>query len=385
MKIMAVINLVALVAIIGFPRVPGFDVPISIFILPLYYRELLRGFRIGFIRKSLFIQVIFLFYGVMIWVICDDPALIDIKFLLTLFVKGVLTVFSALVVAKLLRSDINLLRNWIVLQSILITASIYSAVMFDFLVLFSGAAGYEVYSQIGGVRSIGFGLVHVYGACTMLFACLFYIANTRKSLFSGVALLVPMVLSFFIARTALIVAAVSVLVNSLRRFIFFMLLFSFVSYAYYSYGDFDNMLYQLFEVGVNYFSTGKIYTASTNANLEMIRFPENCYAWFVGYGKFFEDDHFFKHTDLGYSRLMLFGGLGFLIIFLAQNMYPIIKGVHLLKKMNSKDKLVYRNLLVIYGVSFFVVNAKGLIDIGLFAYVMTIFIQRAFSSVRMHG
>ncbi|BDU52025.1 hypothetical protein LINBF2_02600 [Limnohabitans sp. INBF002] len=270
------------------------------------------------------------------------------------------------------------------MQSILIFLSIGSAPVFDFLVLFSGAAGYDVYSQIGGLRGIGFGVVHVYGAYTIVSACALYIMYEHVNFFKKIFLIASLLLSFFVARTALIVAAVLLIFKSTFRFLVVIFLYYCASYAFYLYGNTDSILYQILEPGVNYFGSGEIYTASTNANLEMIKFPTDLFGWLAGYGKFFDEGLFFENTDLGYSRLTLYGGIGFLNLYLIANIYPVVKGWLLVNKINNSSKDDYKILLFVYAISFLVVNAKGIIDIGLFSYVAMLLAQKSLVSVRQY-
>jgi hypothetical protein len=377
---------ISLLLIIGFPRLPGLDIPICIILLPLYYNTLIRGLGGNFIKKISIFSVITLTYGILIWLIHHDSQINDLKFLISIFIKFGLTLLMGIIVSEILINRPVLLLYWIGTQSLLIILSILDPNVFDFLVIFSGSSGYEVYSQIGGLRGIGFGVVHVYGAYTLICACFFYLMliNTKSQKFRVAMLSLSVFLSFFVARTALIVAVVSLLFGSLRKLAISIILFAITSYFFSLYGDNENILYQILEPGVNYFNTGIIYTASTNANLEMIVFPDSLTNWIIGYGKFFDEGLFFMNTDLGYSRLTLYGGLGFTLLYFLLNLYPSVKGLTLSYKIKGSMQKKYRYLFIVYGVSFVLANAKGIIDIGLFTIVTLLIIQKETTQPRIH-
>lgn len=65
-----------------------------------------------------------------------------------------------------------------------------------------------------------------------------------------------------------------------------------------------------FQPILNFINTGSFSVSSLNSLSNMYFFPENTATWFIGDGKYTSDDGFYyKNTDSGYMRFLLFFGL----------------------------------------------------------------------------
>lgn len=87
--------------------------------------------------------------------------------------------------------------------------------------------------------------------------------------------------------------------------------------------DFQHDIRYAFEGFFNYFETGEWETSSTNRLMSMVVWPDNTKTWLIGDGFFDNPDGsgFYKHTDVGYLRLIYYSGLigllSFIIMFVA--------------------------------------------------------------------
>ena len=114
--------------------------------------------------------------------------------------------------------------------------------------------------------------------------------------------------------------------------------------------------------GQRYLDTGTVSSRSTDENLRMLIFPYEMEGWFHGEGFFFsEPSIFYRGTDLGWIRLLLFGGVPFVLIFIVLNLAPIFL-------MNKKQFSIKMILIAL----FFIMNFKGIFIISFFSgFIMT--------------
>jgi hypothetical protein len=95
--------------------------------------------------------------------------------------------------------------------------------------------------------------------------------------------------------------------------------------------------------------------------------PEKISNYVLGYGKFFDiNDIFFKGTDLGWIRLLLYGGIPICILFFVLNVFWIKRAF---KYTSTYPEQCFNVLLI---VSLIILNFKDLQYItflGTFCYV----------------
>lgn len=370
----SILNSILLMFVIGFPKIPGSDIPFCVILFLIFWRDIYINLNDKAIKLSLMLILCYFIIGIIIWFGHEGSKIIDLKFLATMYIKSTITVIAAIIVFILIKERMTSLILWAFYQSIIIVISVINKDVFDFLALFSGDSGFDVYSELYGVRGMGFGIVHVYGSITFLLSYGFMITilDIEKSRRINGIILAPI---FLVSRTALIVWCMLVLVKSPAKLILAIIIFFIASYILREYFENHNILYQLMEPGINYLTEGEFYTKSTNANLEMLKFPNDLIGWIVGYGKYFEHGLFYLDTDLGFSRITLFGGIIFLSLVLIANIYPVLSGVLATKNMTRHKRSQYRQFFSICLVSFLLVNCKGIIDIGIFAYLAMIIVR----------
>ncbi|RRO06020.1 hypothetical protein [Pectobacterium aquaticum] len=142
------------------------------------------------------------------------------------------------------------------------------------------------------------------------------------------------------------------------RSLFYSVFFIFVSLAilffFYNYFDavrdvFDNKIYPyFFELLKVYLETGEVKSASTNDLVNMYNINFNDYTLFLGDGLYTGSDGlYYQHSDVGYIRLLLLGGvplLLYMILFFLFSINPI-------KKYRTKSVFFYYAVL-----SFFIIS-----------------------------
>jgi hypothetical protein len=114
-------------------------------------------------------------------------------------------------------------------------------------------------------------------------------------------------------------------------------------------------LSSVFEVYRNYIEFGDLRTASTDAILTMQFMPDNLLTFFVGDGLFFSSDGFYMGTDIGFSRILFFGGILGLILYILISCWPLF-----FIRLRNRDKKFYMLLISII-VCFILANIKGLV------------------------
>lgn len=121
----------------------------------------------------------------------------------------------------------------------------------------------------------------------------------------------------------------------------------------------EDILKWAFEFFYNYSSSGSFESGSTNELKEMYVFPTNFFTYILGDGKYnLSDGGYYMSTDVGYLRLLYYGGIPMVISYYFF-VYYVIKCI---TKYNSStiDKYLY-NLLFLY---ILILNFKGLGDLN---------------------
>lgn len=115
-----------------------------------------------------------------------------------------------------------------------------------------------------------------------------------------------------------------------------------------------------FEMVVNYQESGTLKTGSTEELKTLYIYPDNDKTYLIGDGRLTQVDNngltgFYKHTDVGFIRLIFYIGLIGLLLF-ALFQFILIRDAFLYNIQNSKIIIIYLFLFII------VCNLKGLTD-----------------------
>lgn len=116
-----------------------------------------------------------------------------------------------------------------------------------------------------------------------------------------------------------------------------------------------------FELFINYADRGEMTSASTNRLQEMYIFPTALKTYWIGDGLYnMPTGDYYMETDVGYLRLLYYGGIPVLISYFFYS-YWIIKRILLLHTSPSLRIFLYMLFLYIL-----IKNLKGLMDINIF-------------------
>ena len=362
-------HVVLLLITLGFPRFPWSDVPLCAVLIVSHFKYVIHLFTRLESIKCLFPISLFFLFGFTLWLTHEGNSSADLVFLISICIKAVLNIFIALILTPILLKDGRSLLIWIFIQVVLITISVLDERAFQFLTIFSGQSGYDVYSNLFNLRGVGFGIVHVYGAITVLGASFLYASIISQTFLGRYILFLMQSVALLVSRSAIPILGIFLLLFEKLMLLVFVFIFLAISYYFISVFDTEGVLGQVLELGASLIETNSLTTKSTEASMAMWVFPVDIYSAIVGYGKFFNEGLFFMGTDVGYSRISLFGGFPLLLLFIYANVYCV--SVVLLKSQKTK----YKKLALVYLLIFFSINLKGLADVGVFAYILLFIFQ----------
>jgi len=274
---------------------------------------------------ALFIYGIFLFFfiglGALSWFF-GDGELRDLSFFVVIVVKLMMDfVFSIVLSVVFFRNGIAL-KVWLILQAVFIFLSTSSYDFYMAMISFISPGSAEVFSHIFGLKAVGFGIYHVQGAILYLFAAIFYfsvISNAALQKKSTLGVFICSLASLLVSRSALVPLVIYGFCKKPLFLIFLVFCLFFVSVSVH-----DGVAYRTTEIFRNIIELGSFSMASTTQNISMFTFPDDVVGYIAGYGRFFESGNelaFFKFTDLGVSRMTLYAGWPFLVLFLALNVF----------------------------------------------------------------
>ena len=116
------------------------------------------------------------------------------------------------------------------------------------------------------------------------------------------------------------------------------------------------------------YQEGNIETGSTNELKEMYVFPNNLSTWILGDGRMMADDgvRYYMGTDVGFLRLLFFGGIFFTIVFFICQFilsYIIIK----------RDKGL-KYLIILINIYSLLLNFKGFANLNYILFLILTFL-----------
>ena len=119
-----------------------------------------------------------------------------------------------------------------------------------------------------------------------------------------------------------------------------------------------------FEMFINYGSDAGLSSASTDRLKEMYVYPTSLKTYLIGDGLFNLKDHYYMETDVGYLRLLFYGGIPVALCFFIYP-YMIIK-----KTLATYSSPLFKRLLFIIFLYVLVMNFNGLADVNLFLILL---------------
>jgi hypothetical protein len=346
-----IVDFLFLLFSVGSPFIPATGIPFFLIIFIIKFKTLF--FYLLKYKKSFYILLSYSFLFILhsIW---RAQTTADLLFSLQIVIKYFIFLFNGFLAGSIVKRRPSLLFYWVLFQAILILLSASNNFVYNLLLSFISPAAHHTFSSIYGLRSLGFGLYHVDGSLQYAFMALIsFIAINRLNSIYSIALVLLSLLSLLVARSAVVILSLFLFLISPCKLLFAICVY--ITVGYYSSEDWGP-IYSSTELIRNFLDSGEFYTVSTNENLNMFIFPDNISGWLFGQGRFFESDGlFYMQTDLGWIRLLLFGGIPYIFLFILLNLTLIIK------MPPNKNKL-----LIFVLSSFIILNFKGIFVVSFF-------------------
>jgi hypothetical protein len=125
-----------------------------------------------------------------------------------------------------------------------------------------------------------------------------------------------------------------------------------------------------FEAFFNYTEYGSLETESSNDLQTMYRFPEQLKTYFIGDGWLNHPEiegYYYMQTDVGYLRLIYFGGIGYCLLWF---IFHYLMLNRIVVNLNVKEVKWFVLTLFVFLV---IVNVKGLADFYPLVFLLLIF------------
>jgi len=350
----------------GYPKIPFVGIPIAFLIFIFDFKNLIRIFRvdIGIIHLlTSFAFILFCFFRI----ILGDGFHFEknIIFCLTLCYKAIIGLYFSALIVYLFESKSSLLALYLLVQYLLILSSAFNEPIYNFLLLFQTSEATKVFGEIFGLRSVGFGVLHNEGVVALILLYVLYIEFASQSRCISYALGISGYLAAFSSRLVLLILPIWHIVKDIKL-ILIAGVFVVISANYLN--ILEGPLAQVFELYNYYIKTGSVGSQSTDVISKMNYMPDSITTLLVGDGQFFSDSGFYQDTDIGFSRMIYFGGFFGLLFYLMLCLWPIFIVYRYLGyvKILTLAYLIY---------AFIVSNIKG-INIQSWAFVVYFILTR---------
>ena len=352
LKLKNIIDFLQLLLIIGLPRIPGTNIPLAVIILLLNYKVILKFHALN---KTKILKYYFILTYLVVLGLILASGTRDLVFYLTIILKILFGFYTGVLAAKISFKSPVSFYMWLIFQSLFVVMAAFSTSFFDFLAQLIPSSSFETMSGLYGKRSLGFGIFHSEGAVLLALLSMFPLAYNLKGnrlLKNRAATIFTFLCSLLLGRTALVPAFLFFLFRNIKGLLLAVIFSVIVGYISVNVTSENVLVYEATELFRNLINDNSLNTKSTNANLRMFVLPGDFSGFLHGYGKFFQaNGSFYEGTDLGWIRLLLFGGVFVVIPFILANIFWWPNGVDDMQGVN------YRALLLLV---FFVVNFKGL-------------------------
>ncbi len=344
-------NFIILLLLVGHPKEPFFGIPLSLILLVLFFRKIVSILN----NKVYFPQIltVFLFFSYCStrWLLQQDSTLQDLNFIVILAYKAITGILIAKAFFDLLEKDYRLIYLYLTIQLTLIILSAYNANLYAFLLMFQTGAAQTVFVHTFGIRSMGFGVIHNEGV-TFLVAFYSFLIYKNQSKILGLLFSPFIYVTALTSRMGMILIAISQVLISPYKLIFS--LFTIFILIFFLLDTTSGPLSEAFELYNNYINFGELSSRSTDAISTMPYITDNFLSWVFGDGRFFADDGFYMGTDIGFSRIVFFGGVIGLIFYMLISFWPLF-----FIDFKNRDRLFYIFVLNL-SIYFVLINIKGI-------------------------
>ncbi len=358
-------NLIVLFFLVGYPKDPFYGIPLGLIIFFVFFKKLLSRFLSSIGQIQLLFTSVFILFSLLRVLIEGHDPLQDFVFILVLAYKSLVGVLIAYSVFELITEKYKYLYFYIIFQLVLIILSAYSTEVYNFLLLFQTEAAKNVFSNTFGLRSTGFGVIHNEGSTTLVLLYAFLVFEHRHSFFNLISSLLIYCSAYTSRMVFLLIPVIQAFLDPQKLLIavsIFVILLLFVL------DTSTGPLSEVFEFYNVYLETGYLGARSADSIFGMITKPDNLTTWTLGDGKFFEGVGFYMGSDIGFSRVVFFGGLFGLLFYSAMCIWPVC---FLLKPFS----LTVKNTILLFLILFVFVlsNIKG-INIQNWSFILTMLI-----------
>ena len=241
----------------------------------------------------------------------------DYLFILAIFFKFFIGPFIGYYAAVAYRRGFSL--HFLALHSLLLTLAILSPAFYDFLLNFQSRGVRDVFFELNESRSLSFGLLHNEGAMFIAVNFMFLLKQEKiwrqnTAMFSFIFMAMSRMTGLFL-----------LIILFIRKFKIFI---SLIVILLLLTGVPSELLPPIFNQAfepVIFFVENRSFQISTIVTMtDMLIWPHDMTTWLLGDGLFFYSaGAFYMGTDLGFLRLIYFGGLTSLAVFLLINIFPV--------------------------------------------------------------
>jgi hypothetical protein len=348
----------------GLPKIPFFGIPFIIFYM---IRDVILQSK--FLRSRVVINyyfVVLIVFGLyFIRFLVSESSVADLNFIVTLFFKFVCAPFLGYYLA--VAYEKGLAVYFLITHLIILVLAIISPHIYQLLLYFQSVGVRDVFVDLNGMRAISFGLLHNEGAMFIAVNFYFLIINKYK-----MTRLLSFASFLFMAMSRL-TGLLLVVILFFRNFRALSLLCITCSLTIMVLGISESLpeiLEQAFEPVIYLFRYGSFDIPTIVHMFDMFVLPLDLATWVYGDGLFFEESGlFYMFTDLGFLRLIYFGGLAGLLLFVILNIFPVFFGL-------ERGGAYYTFLIL-----FFLANIKGLNPHPWMFFLLYFFQLRRFSAV----
>lgn len=234
-----------------------------------------------------------------------------------------------------------------------------------------------------GIGSAFFGAGVVNGLALIIIIYLYLKGQFKNPIVLMIDYLIIFMVGLMMARTTIVGFSFSIFLllswkplskKSIKKnfkWLFFLILILFVAVNFLLLNANENLLNFAFEFFYNYEETGSFESASTNDMMSMYRWPEEIKTWIIGDGLFNTENGYYMKTDIGFLRLIYYGGIPIMLAYFYFSWYLISS----IRKLGITKLLRY--FLIICFFYQIALNFKGLVDLNFFFLLIYICIYKS--------
>ena len=271
---------------------------------------------------------------------------------------------------------------YVLFQNTIAFAGLISPSIMTFIQSLEKESIFNTHTHLLSYRAIGFGDHYFFGggiwsAIGMLFLTFLYKKDIINTFLFYILFGYIFLTGLYLARTAVVgLIALAALFIPLKRNWYKLLGLVIVAYiGFIALGFLQNFLYNLgvdvgyaFELYNNFSSTGSLETSSSDKTAEMWNvIPNNIKTWIIGDARYIDPKDptaYYMHTDVGFLRVIWYGGLVGLFFYLRQ-LYKYC--ILIINRYGKKSELSYT--LILYFILTMICLWKGLYDTSCVLYL----------------